>query len=156
MPEQPDIIADYDQLVSALRERIDKLAISQQLIDDLAGWAGGYAGKVLGPSEVKRMSTDSLFILLETLGLGLQLVENPAALARMEARYERRVERTRRTGVIRRHISAAVREAVVHEHVIARATNGGHARAACLPSKQRVQIARKAARARWDHPHNRA
>ena len=45
MPEQPDIIADYDQLVSALRERIDKLAISQQLIDDLAGWAGGYAGK---------------------------------------------------------------------------------------------------------------
>ena len=97
------------------------------------------------------MSTDSLFILLETLGLGLQLVENPAALARMEARYERRVERTRRTGVIRRHISAAVREAVVHEHVIARATNGGHARKHAWPAKQRVQIARKAARARWDH-----
>ena len=96
---------------------LNTLQISQQLIDDLAGWAGGYAGKLLGPSRVKRMSLDSLFVLLEVLGLGIALVQNPAALRRMERRYERRFETWRRPGIIRRPVSSEVRAMVVREHM---------------------------------------
>ena len=31
MPEQPDIISDYNQLVTALKARIDQLQLSQNL-----------------------------------------------------------------------------------------------------------------------------
>ena len=41
MPEQPDIIADYNQLIAALKAQIDQLQLSQNLIDTLAGSASG-------------------------------------------------------------------------------------------------------------------
>lgn len=150
MTDQPDIIADYTALIVALKARIDKLAISQTLIDDLAGWATGYAGKILGPSEVKRMGSDSLFTLLETLGLGLQLVENPAALRKMERRYERRAEWTRRTGILRRPISPAVRAAAVHQHMAEIGAIGGKSRARCVAARS----AQNAARFRWAKARN--
>ncbi len=149
MPEKPKIIADDDALIAAFRERIDTLQISQQLIDDLAGWAGGYAGKLLGPSRVKRMGLDSLFILLEVVGLGLALVENPAALARMERRYEKRFEVRRWPGIIKKRFSPEVKQMVMSERMAELGAVGGHARKACVAATHLSRQGRKAAHARW-------
>ncbi len=150
MPEQPDIIADYDQLIAAFRARVDTLQLSQALIDDLAGWASGYSGKLFGPSQTKRLGLGNLFILLETLGLGLALVENPAALRKMERRYERRSEWTRRTGVIRKQFSPEVRQKLVSEHMSEIGSIGGRARAKCVAARS----ARHAALSRWARVRN--
>ncbi len=148
--DQPDIIADYNALIVALKARIDTLQISQQLIDDLAGWAGGYSGKVLGPSQAKKMGMESFWVLLEVLGLGVALVENPVALAKMSHRYETREEIRRRTGSIRRPIAPAVRLAAVSAHMAEIGSRGGRGRSKCVAASS----ARHAALSRWSKARN--
>jgi hypothetical protein len=52
--------------------------------------ANGHAGKILGPSQTKRIGTLSLFLLLPALGLLLALIEDAEAVRRHRNRYLKR------------------------------------------------------------------
>jgi hypothetical protein len=85
------LISDYRGLLEAFRERAKELEISREGIDEIAGWADGYAGKLLGGAAAKRrkiIGPLSLELLLAALGLKLILVEDPEATARTLARRD--------------------------------------------------------------------
>lgn len=83
------LISDYAGLLEAFRERANELQISREGIDDIAGWADGYASKILAGAGAKRRKVIgplSLEPMLVTLGLKLILIEDPEATARTLAR----------------------------------------------------------------------
>ncbi|WP_315729136.1 hypothetical protein [Bradyrhizobium sp. SZCCHNS2015] len=98
-------VADYEDLVRALRDRADQLAISRETIDALAGFPDRYAVKILTLSTPKPVSADrtrdsrgsvrrigmtSLGPLLGALSLKLLVVEDLEALERNRSRYAER------------------------------------------------------------------
>lgn len=156
-------IGNYDDLVEGLVGRKAALGLSDAALDDLIGWASGYAGKVLAPAQVKRMGMQSLFELLAGLGLQIVLVEDAAATERIRRNGSARIETNVRPGfsrVSRRMKSrlmsdlgksgAAARNANMpsswHKENMARA---GKARMAKLGRRGRRQLAIKAAVQRW-------
>src|SRR6267142_3990332 len=83
------LISDYGGLLEAFRERAKELEISREGIDQIAGWADGYTGKLLGGAAAKRrkiIGPLSLELMLGALGLKLILIEDPEATARTLAR----------------------------------------------------------------------
>ena len=56
----------------------------------VAGVPHGYYARVLGPKKPKRLSIDSLLWAIEALGLKAVVIEDPAALKRVEAQYVKR------------------------------------------------------------------
>ena len=79
------LISDYGTLLEAFRERAKELEISREGIDEIAGWADGYASKLLGGAAAKRrkiIGPLSLGLMLGTLGLKMILIEDPEATAR--------------------------------------------------------------------------
>ena len=85
-------ISSYDDLHAALRRRADELKLSRRTIDDLAGLADGYVEKLLGPSQVKKLSVRSLGAILAALGVKLVLVEDPLARAAIDLNEPKRCE----------------------------------------------------------------
>jgi hypothetical protein len=63
-----------------------ELSISREEIDNLAGIATGYSGKLLSPARTKVFGKVSLGPTLGAIGCKLILVEDPAAAARTLAR----------------------------------------------------------------------
>jgi hypothetical protein len=83
------LITDYGSLLEAFRERAQELEISREGIDSVAGWADGYASKLLAGEAAKKrkiIGPMSLGLMLGTLGLKMILVEDPEATARTLAR----------------------------------------------------------------------
>jgi hypothetical protein len=79
------LISDYGGLLEAFRERAQELEISRKGIDEIAGWADGYAGKLLTGAAAKRrkiIGPLSLELMLGVLGLKILLIEDDAATAR--------------------------------------------------------------------------
>jgi hypothetical protein len=79
-------IHGYGDLLDVLRLRKDELNVSFSVLDEVSGLCGGYAAKLLSPRPCKRLGFVSLALLLDTLGLTLIAVENPAALDRVRDR----------------------------------------------------------------------
>lgn len=92
------IVTDYDSLVAACRARADALNISRDTIDEIAGLPKGYTSKVLmakplgdksasgGRLSSRNLGRVSLGPILGALGMALQPVEDPEALARVASR----------------------------------------------------------------------
>jgi hypothetical protein len=79
------LISDYQGLLEAFRDRAKELEISREGIDSIAGWADGYASKLLGGAAAKQrkiIGPLSLGLMLGTLGLKMILVEDPESTAR--------------------------------------------------------------------------
>jgi hypothetical protein len=57
-------------------------------MDLIAGFAGGYAGKLLGERRVKSLGPMSLPAILRATGTKLQLVEDPERTAEVKAEIE--------------------------------------------------------------------
>jgi len=90
------LIASYDELVAAIRDRIDELNISRNEIDRQAGLSSGHSGKLLGAKQAKRFGSVSLGPMLGAVGCKLLLVEDPDQTAKIRARAEpRHVEQVR-------------------------------------------------------------
>lgn len=83
-------IRNYDDLHRALRARVDEVNISRTAIDELSGLPDGYAGKLLGNAQVKKLGPLSMGALLQALGLKLHLVEDTDQSARMCERWKER------------------------------------------------------------------
>jgi hypothetical protein len=89
----PRVLAEartYDELHAALRNRADQLQVSRAQLDYLSGLQSGYCGKLLSKTRIKNFGRQSLGPLLTVLGLCLQVVEDPAAMARIGPRLTKR------------------------------------------------------------------
>jgi hypothetical protein len=80
------VVYTYPAFVEAIRDRTADMEISRLEIDRIAGLPPGYSGKVLSRNSIKRVGMHSLGPLLETLGLIIMIVEDPAARDRTLAR----------------------------------------------------------------------
>jgi hypothetical protein len=90
-------VADYDGLWSAIRERVDEMEITREELNSQAQMQDGYAGKLLGPKQVKRFGIASLGKTLGAIGCRLLLVEDPVLTAKVMARYKKRTRPLRGT-----------------------------------------------------------
>jgi hypothetical protein len=83
-------VLGHGGLVETCRQRAIELSLSRAEIDRISGLAPGYSAKILGPDDAiprkKRMWPQSLELILETLGLAIIIIENPAAAARTISR----------------------------------------------------------------------
>jgi hypothetical protein len=59
----------YAAVLDVIRDRIVELDITYRTVDALAGFTETYTSKLLAPSQLKRMSVDSLFSILGALAL---------------------------------------------------------------------------------------
>src|SRR5882672_12690424 len=80
------VVYHYPGFIEAIRDRTVDLGISRLETDRIAGLPTGFCGKVLSHNPVKRIGLASLGPLLETLGLIVMIVEDPAARDRTLAR----------------------------------------------------------------------
>ena len=80
------VVYHYPAFIEAIRDRTVDLQISRLEIDRISGLPQGFSGKALSRNPVKRIGLRSLGPLLETLGLILMIVEDPAARDRTLAR----------------------------------------------------------------------
>jgi hypothetical protein len=81
---------DHDSLVAVLRQRKAALALSDAIVDELAGPASGHCYKVIGAAPVKALGKISLSALLAVLGIKLVIVEDPDQVARIGKRWQRK------------------------------------------------------------------
>jgi hypothetical protein len=127
MPEI--VIADYATLRLAIAERRKALGLRQAEVDHIAGIAAGYTGKV--ECGMKYLGDISLGPILGAIGAVLVLVPATGQYANLGGKTTQ--------------ISNEVRE-----RWRARASKGAAMQRARMTPEERVRMARKAIRARWD------
>jgi hypothetical protein len=145
MNTTPSIVAEVrsmDDVREALRARFDALQIARAVIDDAAGLQEGYSAKLL--AGLVGFGTTSLFPMIETAGLRLALVDDPAALERT-SKLKKRVSAQVRYRAVGKGLMKAARPAVLREL----GAKGGRASMAKLSPEQRREFGRQAALARW-------
>src|SRR5215469_9772561 len=82
--------SDYDQMITALRQRAADLNLLGETIDAVAGLPSRYAAKLLGPHQIRRLGATSLGPFLGTLAVRCLIVEDKAALERLRGRFNPR------------------------------------------------------------------
>jgi hypothetical protein len=144
--EGPRVIADeiveYSDFMQALRARVNELQIQGDSFCEFAGLARGYLSKLLTIRSVRRVGLQSMGPLLSAMGVKLQMVEDPAGTARLRRLPPRNLS----------YVRAMPADAciVLTPRMLKRIRRlGGQARMAQLTAKQRRELARKAALARW-------
>ena len=94
--------SDYNELINALRLCAAELNLSGEAIDAVSGLPSRYAGKLLGPNQVRRLGAISLGPFLGALAVRGLLVEDSVALEKL-----RRQTTPRRNEYERRHVCNA-------------------------------------------------
>ena len=87
--ERPHIIADvssYEQMLEALRQRVNELQINGERFDEYAGLPRGYLSKLVGANPVRRLGMTSFEPVLSALGLRCLFIEDEAATKRLRER----------------------------------------------------------------------
>lgn len=83
------LIDDYDGLIRTIATRRRALGLSQLAVDQIAGLADGYTGKV--EANVRRLGMMSLGLILQALGLKLAPVPGePPRIVRARRKPRRR------------------------------------------------------------------
>jgi hypothetical protein len=87
--ERPRVIADvcsYEEMIAALRQRIDELQVSRECVDEYAGLPRGYLSKLTGVRPVRRLGMTSFAPVLAALGLRCLFVIDEEAERRLKDR----------------------------------------------------------------------
>jgi hypothetical protein len=151
-------IDSYESLLAACRAQVQALGINYQILDLMAGYADGYATKLLGPSEYcstggrrtkRHFSPESFNAYVEALGVDLLMVENPAKVAKLRSFCESKF--LAREGPIRSAASDYLINFRLSRDFMRRiGRKGALARAAKLHAQAlRRERSRRAALARW-------
>ena len=147
MTRQLAIIKTYDELISAFRARADELQITRETIDAVSGLQCGYSGKLLGNAPIRQLGKVSLGPMLQTLGLALVVVEDLAALQRIEKQPAQRARKKQDTS----HTILPRKKRKKWRFPKGREFSDlmNSRRTLRLDPAKRRRIARKAIRARW-------
>jgi hypothetical protein len=84
------VINDYEGLAEICRQRAAELEITRGGIDDLSDLPNGFARKVLGSRQRKKMGPLTLGPMLPVLGLKMLIIEDEASTVRTLAPDARR------------------------------------------------------------------
>jgi hypothetical protein len=87
--EAPRVIANvssYEQMLDALRARINELQINGERFDEYAGLPRGYLSKLVGVRPIRRLGMQSFQPVLSALGLRCLLIEDQHATQRLKNR----------------------------------------------------------------------
>jgi len=84
-------VRTYDDLIAALRSRVDELQITREGLDFISGLQSGYSAKLLSKNPIRCLGRVSFGAVLQSLGLAIVLVEDAEAFAQMRHRLVRRV-----------------------------------------------------------------
>ncbi len=136
------------ELLGVIRDRVAELGVTHETLDAASGLQSGYSSKLLCHPPMRRISPFFMFIVLEALGLEMQITESPEAMERMQSRLTKRVKPPMRA-------LGAHRSVTLHfmpDFIRQRARLGGEAYKVKVPLWRRRANARKAARARWAMP----
>src|SRR5262249_19169148 len=111
--------------------------------DAMAGWPEGYLSKLICARPVRRIGLQSMGALLSTLGVSLQMIENPAGTERLKEHLV-----PRNPSYVRAMPAAA--DILFTARMLKRIRRlGGMARMAKLSPEQRSELGKKAAAVRW-------
>lgn len=140
-------VRTLQEIVDLFRTMKERLGLTNDFCDDVGGLTKGHTDKILGRSEQKRLGYDTFALYTLLTAVEFRVYVDPDAVKRMEAVWEKR-ERPLfphgKPGRISKKIIEAAKPLVLKE----RAQLGGMARARLLTSKQRSEIASKAAKAK--------
>ena len=126
------------ELHAALRDRAERLGVTREVLDEVAGLASGYSAKILSPRPQKALGPVSMPAVFGALGVRLVLLADPAA----EPLLRRLPKRQRRGASGADHWRAA-------SALTAASAALNKARNEKLSSEERSAIASAAAAARW-------
>jgi hypothetical protein len=79
------IMADYDGVWKAIRDRVDAMQITRETLNGMAKLQDGYMGKLLGGAQGKRFGKLSLGKTLGAIGCDLALIEDEIQTAKIRA-----------------------------------------------------------------------
>jgi hypothetical protein len=143
-----DEIVEYSDLLQAIKNRVVDLKIHGTRFDALAGWPEGYLSKLTCAAAPRRIGMQSMGVLLSAMGVKLQMVEDPRGTERL-----RRLQ-PRNPSYVRAMPAAA--GILFTARMLKRIRRmGGRARMAQLTPKQRSELGRHAAQARWQKGNKR-
>ena len=146
--ERPKVLGEfveYSDFIQTVRNRVAELGIHGTRFDSLVGWPEGYLSKLICAQPVRRIGMTSMGPLLSAMGVKLQMVEDPAGTARLRRLPPRNPSYAR--------VMPADACIVLTPRMLKRIRRlGGQARMAQLTPKERSELARKAALARWRGP----
>jgi hypothetical protein len=141
MAETFATVADHNQMLLALRRRVDEWGTTLESLEIEAGLQSGYAAKLLSKNPIRRASPFIIFLMAEALGLQITLTESPNAERMKQRHSQRRIAKSKPAAA---GIPKVIELPPDFMRRIARA--GGRARAA-LPNAS--ELNRQAALARW-------
>ena len=142
--DAPRVIADissYEEMIAALRRRVNELNINGERFDEYAGLPRGYLSKLVGANPVRRLGMSSFEPVLSGLGLRCLFVEDEAATQRLKNRLPPRNGSYVRGGVTHLALTTRFMQKIGRLGAQARIDNSTEA--------QRRKWARRAAIARW-------
>jgi hypothetical protein len=137
-------LGDHNQMLAALRRRIDELGITLETLENCAGLQQNYATKILAaPVPQKRFSPFTMFLIAEALGLDVCFVENPQKTEKMRGRWVKRHNKKAAVAGRLRTLTFSPDQLRINGR------RGGFARADRLGPDRRREIAQHANRCRW-------
>jgi hypothetical protein len=77
-------VSSYEQMLAALRSRVNELQINGERFDEYSGLPRGYLSKLIGAKPVRRLGMTSFAPVLAGLGLRLLIIENQDATERLK------------------------------------------------------------------------
>jgi hypothetical protein len=79
-------LADYGALLRAVRDRVAELGITHETVDAVSGLQSGYTSKLLADPPIRRMGPIILFLVLQSLGMTVSLIDDPIGLSSLRHR----------------------------------------------------------------------
>jgi hypothetical protein len=137
------VVRHSGELLQAIRDRIESLGTTHASIEAVAGLQSNYLTKVTASPPPKRMSMWTAFLVLEAIGLRVELSVAPD----FEERFAHRLEKRR---LVRRPMRPAGRIVELTPDFYKRISRiGNDATSRKLSPERRSELARAAAAARW-------
>ena len=144
--EQPRVVATFDTyagMLEAIRARVNELQVNGERLDEYVGLPRCYYSKVAGARPIRRLGMTSFAPILNGLGLKCQFIEDPIGTERLKSRVPPQNASYVRT-------MPAATGILFTARMLKRIRRlGGKARMAQMTAKQRSELARRAALARW-------
>lgn len=139
-----------DAMVTLLRARQVELALSNEALEEICGFARGQVNKYLGPSREKAPGAFVLCTLMDSLGLSGVLYVDPTKVARLSKAWAR--EGRRRGSNVRgepSRVSKVIVKRARPEVLRERSRQAALARWKATTREERVQISEYMHHCRW-------
>jgi hypothetical protein len=145
MPNGAVLARNEAELLAAIRARVAELDVSYDTLDRIAGLPDRFASKLLCDPPMRQISQATLWLLMGAIGYKIALLPDAEGLAKVQSRLVKRKAPNR-------HISTMTLARRRNSPWLWNAETGremASVRLTKIKPKQRIEIARNAARARW-------